>query len=203
MRLPSTVVTLVGVFFLLWLPGSLAQEQQQLLRFTVMALSDSNESRRAFENQLVNRLSEDRYDVIASYELISDLNTVRTDQIRSRLLESGIQAILILRPLEMAEGVELSAAQLQMSPGEFTSVSQFISAYRGDNFEIRTIVQIVGFLLQNDGVRLFWHGTIWLDDTVETEQNRIDKLVDLVQFNLNNSRSALRAQLGLPPLAGN
>ena len=203
MRLPSTVVTLVGVFFLLWLPGSLAQEQQQLLRFTVMALSDSNESRRAFENQLVNRLSEDRYDVIASYELISDLNTVRTDQIRSRLLESGIQAILILRPLEMAEGVELSAAQLQMSPGEFTSVSQFINAYRGDNFEIRTIVQIVGFLLQNDGVRLFWHGTIWLDDTVETEQNRIDKLVDLVQFNLNNSRSALRAQLGLPPLAGN
>jgi hypothetical protein len=180
-----------------------AQEQQQFLRFSVMALSESESSRRAFENQLVIRLSENRYDVIPSYDLIPDLVEMQTTQVRSLLLASGVQAILILRPLELPEGTALSAQQLQMNPGEFTSVSQFINAYRGDSFDIRTIVQIAGFLLERDQSRLFWHGVIWLEDTVEKEQNRIDKIVDLVQFNLDNSRSALRAQLGLPPSLAN
>lgn len=199
MRLCTLFLVLLGISFSAWVPKTLAQEQQQFLRFTVMALSDNPASRRTYENQLVVRLSEDRYDVVASNELIPDLNAIQSTQVRSQLLASGVQAILILRPLELPEEAALSASQLQMSPGEFTSVSQFINAYRGDNFDVRTIVQIAGFLLERDQSRLFWHGVIWLDDTVETEQNRIDKIVDLVQFNLNNSRSAIRAQLGLPP----
>ena len=178
----------------------MAQEQAQYLRFAVMALSDNKASRVEFENQLVNRMAENRYDAVASYALIPDLDTLQSMPVRTRMLDAGVQAILILRPLEVPEGDILTPQQLQISPDEFSSVSRFISAYRGDSFEVRTVVQIAGFLLDRDASRLFWHGVIWLDDSVETEQNRIDKIVDLVQFNLDNSRNALRLQLGLPTL---
>ena len=167
-----------------------------------MAMVENNESRRAFENQLVVRLSEDDYDAVASYELIQDLNDIPSSEVRNQLLDNDVQAILILRPQELPEGMPISAQQLQISPQEFSSVSRFITAYQGDNLNISTIVQIAGFLLERDGSRLFWHGVIWLDDAVESEQNRFDKLVDLVQFNLNNSRNVLRLQLGLPPING-
>jgi hypothetical protein len=170
------------------------------LKFAVMALADQDDTRREFENQLVVRLRDDRYDATASYALIPDLEALGSNSVRQALLDVGIHAILILRPLEVAEGVALSPADLRLNPEEFTSVSRFISAYRGHDFDLRTVVQIAGFMLDPDASRLFWHGVIWLDDPVETQQNRIDRIVDLVQFNLNQSRSALREQLGYPPL---
>ncbi len=199
-RLGHRWVFLLPLLFLLTTSFGHAQQEQQFLRFALLALTDDDQSRREFENQLVIRLQEDRFDAVASFELLPDPRGMAPGAVRRRLLDSGVQAVLILRPLELAEGTTLSPGQLQMSPGEFTSVSRFISGYRGDKFAVRTVVQIAGFLLQRDASQLFWHGVIWLDDTVETEQNRIDRIVDLVQFNLNNSRSALRAQLGFPAL---
>ncbi|MAM70844.1 MAG: hypothetical protein CMP91_06885 [Gammaproteobacteria bacterium] len=177
-----------------------AQDNNQYLRFTVMAMAPDLETRMIFEDELVRVLREDDYDVVASHTLVPEISPAVSLEVRQALIEAGIQAALVLRPLATGNDASITAAQEALSQQTYTSLAAFINDYRGHNFESQAVVHVLGFLLDPQQSRLFWQGVIWLDDTVETQEQAIEKLVELVQFNLNQSRTVLRHQLGLPPL---
>lgn len=177
-----------------------AQETPQYLRFSVIAMAPYFATRVAFEEALVSMLRLDNYDAVPSHSVLPVEIPAEQSAARELLLDAGIHAVLVLQPLASGEGGSITAAQAALSPESYGSLSSFISDYRGDNFESQAVVHVMGFLLDEQQSRLFWQGVVWLDESVDTQQEAIDKLVNLVRFNLNQSRPALRQYLGFPPL---
>lgn len=178
----------------------LAQEAPQYLRFSVIAMAPDFGTRVAFEDALVSMLRLDNYDAVSSHTVLPVEIPVEQFVARDLLLQAGIHAVLILRPLASGEGGSITAAQAALPPESYGSLSAFIQDYRGDNFESQAVVHVMGFLLDEQQSHLFWQGVVWLDESVDTQQEAVDRLVTLVRFNLNQSRPALRQYLGLPPL---
>ena len=170
------------------------------LHFAVLAMTSDTNTRRMLEDQLVARLLQDNYDAVPSYTLMPNVDEFPPAEVRRELLQHGIQAILLLRPEAINGEVSISTARDYLSPTAYNSVAEFVSAYRGDNLETQAVVHVAGFLLDQQRSRLFWQGVIWLDDPVTNQVEGVGKIADLVQYNLNQSRGALRQQLGYPPL---
>ena len=179
-----------------------AQDQSGavFMRFAILALTDEDDVRHQIEDQLVTTLRAGNYDAVASYTLMPDLDSFQNGSARVQLMGQGIQAALVMRPVDVSLNSPEASARLRLAPEEVNSLTRFIQAYRGDDFSLGTIVQMAGFLLDSRQSNLFWHGVIWLDNPAETQQDYIDKIVDLAEFNLNQSRGAIRQQLGYPPL---
>ena len=172
----------------------------QLLKFTVVALSKEHNIRRDFENELVKNLRENNYDAVTSYSLLPNISNLRDPALRLKLQEEGIQGVLLLRPIDIGEQASIQSAQKQIAPKTYNTIETFVTDYRGDDFSTQAVIQVSGFLLSEAHTANFWQGIIWLDDTVETRQEGIEKLSDLVLSNLNASRGYLRKRLGLQPL---
>lgn len=177
-----------------------AGRTDQLLKFTVVALSKEHNIRRDFENELVKKLRANNYDAITSYSLLPDISSLRDPELRLKLQEEGIQGVLLLRPIDIGEQASIQSAQKQIAPRAYDSIEAFVTDYRGGDFSTQAVVQVSGFLLSEAHTANFWQGIIWLDDSVETRQEGIEKLSELVLSNLNASRGYLRKRLGFKPL---
>ncbi len=190
----------LSVCLLLLITPLQAQEAPQYLRFSVIAMAPDFGTRVAFEDALVSMLRLDDYDAVSSHTVLPVNIPAAPSAARDLLLQADIHAVLVLRPLASVAGGSITAAQASLSPESYGSLSAFIRDYRGDNFESQAVVHVMGFLLEEQQSQLFWQGVVWLDESVDTQQEAIDRLVTLVRFNLNQSRPALRQYLGLPPL---
>lgn len=180
--------------------SALAQDSNQRLKFTVVALSKESDIRHSFENELVKNLKANQYNAVASHLLIADLLDFSKPDVYKRLREKGIQGVLLLMPIDVGEQASIKSAQQRVWSTTYDSIEAFVNGYRGGNFNTQAVVQVSGFLITDNKSSNFWQGVIWLDDTVKTRQEGIEKLSGLVLSNLNASRAYLRKLLGLEPL---
>jgi hypothetical protein len=180
--------------------SALAQDSNQRLKFTVVALSKESDIRQSFENELVKNLKANQYNAVASHLLIADLPDFSKPDVYKRLREKGIQGVLLLMPIDVGEQASIKSAQQRVWSTTYDSIEAFVNGYRGGNFNTQAVVQVSGFLITDNKSSNFWQGVIWLDDTVKTRQEGIEKLSGLVLSNLNASRAYLRKLLGLEPL---
>jgi len=180
--------------------SALAQDSNQRLKFTVVALSKESDIRHSFENELVKNLKANQYNAVASHLLIADLPDFSKPDVYKRLREKGIQGVLLLMPIDVGEQASIKSAQQRVWSTTYDSIEAFVNGYRGGNFNTQAVVQVSGFLITDNKSSNFWQGVIWLDDTVKTRQEGIEKLSGLVLSNLNASRAYLRKLLGLEPL---
>jgi len=179
---------------------ALAQDSNQRLKFTVVALSEEPSVRKNFENELVKKLKTDQYNAVSSHLLISDLPDFNKPDVYKKLRENGIQGVLLLMPIDVGKEASIKSAQPRVWSTTYDSIEAFVNGYRGGNFNTQAVVQVSGFLISDNESSNFWQGVIWLDDTVKTRQEGIEKLSGLVLSNLNASRAYLRKLLGLEPL---
>ena len=180
--------------------SALAQDSNQRLKFTVVALSKESDVRHIFENELVKNLKANQYNAVASHLLIADLPDFSKPDVYKRLREKGIQGVLLLMPIDVGEQAGIKSAQQRVWSTTYDSIEAFVNGYRGGNFNTQAVVQVSGFLITDNKSSNFWQGVVWLDDTVKTRQEGIEKLSGLVLSNLNASRAYLRKLLGLEPL---
>lgn len=180
--------------------SALAQDSNQRLKFTVVALSKESDVRHIFENELVKNLKANQYNAVASHLLIADLPDFSKPDVYKRLREKGIQGVLLLMPIDVGEQASIKSAQQRVWSTTYDSIEAFVNGYRGGNFNTQAVVQVSGFLITDNKSSNFWQGVVWLDDTVKTRQEGIEKLSGLVLSNLNASRAYLRKLLGLEPL---
>ena len=169
----------------------------------MVVLSKDQSRRLDFENELVKSLRENNYDAIASHNLIPDMANFRDPNISQKLQKEGIQGVLLLKPIDTGEQASISSAQKRVTSTTYNTIEAFVTDYRGGDFSTQAVVQVSGYLLSEGNTSNFWQGVIWLDEKVETQQEGIKKLTELVLSNLNASRGYLRKLLGFQPLEKN
>ena len=178
----------------------LAKSAEQRLKFTVVVLSKEAKTRHDFENELVENLKVHKYDAIASHSLITDSSDFSKPDIYKKLRKKGIQGVLLLMPVDVGEQASIKSAKPRVWSTTYDSIEAFVNSYRGGNFNTQAVVQVSAFLISDEQASNFWQGIIWLDDTVKTRQEGIEKLSGIVLSNLNASRAYLRKLLGFEPL---
>lgn len=179
----------------------LAQNVDVRVKFAVIALDTDGATRISFEDQLAQALVVDNYDAVASYTLLPDISDITDPSLREKLLNNGINLVMVLRPVDIGTTATIESVQGHLRPDDYGSIQEFVEGYRGDNFNTQAVIHIAGFLFDAERSMTFWQGVLWLDEEVDSQEQGIDKLIELVLFNLNQSRGSLRKRLGLPPLA--
>ena len=185
--------------------GSAMSQQgaQEVVRYrsAVVALADDPDLRRTFEDSLVAKARTHNYDAITSYDLEPDVQDVDRNRFLRTLSSNGVRAVLMLRPAAVGAGSSLESVREEVSPGLYEDMQTFarqVSPSGGDN--LIAVVHMAIYVLGEDDPELVSAGAVWLDESVETQQEGIDRLQDLMLANVDAVRPAIRRHLGLPPL---
>ena len=184
-----------------FLNPALAQNELGSVNFFVLALDVDGASRRLLENALVERLRENDYQVSQSCPVIEKVSEIDTRTVRTVLADAGYDAILIIRPVDIGRQATIESVQEFLTPQSYQSIAEFVEDYRGDKFDSQAVIQVVGFILDRTRSLPVWQGVMWFDEDTHTIEESLNKIVDLVEYNLNHYRPAIRKQLGLPPMA--
>lgn len=179
-----------------------AQAQNQLgkINFAILALDVDGKSRKLMEDALVKRLRESDYQVAESYPIIEDVGEIDTRTLRTMLAEAGFDAVLIIRPVDIGRRATIESVQAFLTPENYQTIAEFVDDYRGHNFDSRAVIHVVGFILDASRSLPVWQGVMWFDEETHSVEQSLDKIVDLVEYNLNHYRPIIRSQLGLPEL---
>ena len=170
-------------------------------RSAIIALTEDTELRRLFEDSLVTKARDNRYDAVTSYDIVSDVAALDDDSIISTLSSSGVEAVLMLRPAAIGAGSSLESVRNAVSPSLFSDMQAFaneISSSGSD--DLIAVVHMAIYTLGEGDAQLISAGAVWLDEPVESQVQGIDRLQDLILSNVNGVRPAIREHLGLPPL---
>jgi hypothetical protein len=178
----------------------LAQNELGGVNFAVMALDVDSGSRRTLERALVARLLENDYQVSASYSVIRNLRNMDNQTIRTRLSTAGYDAVLIIRPLDIGRDATIETVQAYLTPERYRTIAEFVGDYRGDNFNSRAVIHVVGFILDETQSLPVWQGVMWFDDETHSVAEVSETMANMVEYNLNHYRPIIREQLGLPIL---
>ena len=185
--------------------GSAMSQQgaQEVVRYrsAVVALADDPDLRRTFEDSLVAKARTHNYDAITSYDLEPDVQDVDRNRFLRTLSSNGVRAVLMLRPAAVGAGSSLESVREEVSPGLYEDMQTFarqVSPSGGDN--LIAVVHMAIYVLGEGDPELVSAGAVWLDESVETQQEGIDRLQDLMLANVDAVRPAIRRHLGLPPL---
>jgi hypothetical protein len=178
-----------------------AQNELGSVNFAIMAMDVDAPSRKLLEDAIVKRLRENKYQVSESYRVIRSVRNIDTQTVRVMLAQAGFDAVLIIRPVDIGRRATIESVQEFRSPGNYQTIAEFVEDYRGANFNSRAVIHVVGFILDETRSMAVCQGVMWFDEDTHSVEASTDKIVDLVEYNLNHYRPAIRAQLGLPPPA--
>jgi len=177
-----------------------AQKKLGSVSFAIMALDVDTGSRRILEDAIARRLRQNDYQVSTSYSIIRDVRDIDTRTVRTRLAEAGFDAVLVIRPVDIGREASIESVQQFLTPENYQTIAEFVEDYRGDVFNSRAVIHIVGFVLDATRSLPVWQGVMWFDEDTHSIEESRDRIVDLVEYNLNYYRPAIRQQLGFPPL---
>lgn len=171
-------------------------------KLAMVVLTDDAEGRANFEDGLAARLREHNYDAVSSYDIIPEVTDLDNADVVKRLSDAGVQAILMMRPAAVGPGSSLEAVKSQVSQDVYANMRAFarrISPSHDDE-ELVAVIHTAIYLIKKNRTELLSSGAVWLDEPVETREEGIEKLQNLIIVNMNKARPAIRKYLGLPPL---
>ena len=171
-------------------------------RLAMVALTDDPATRVDFEDGLAVKFRANDYDAVASHEIIPDIADLDNSDIVRRLSEAGVRGIVMMKPAAVGPGSSLEAVKDDVSGEVYANMRQFareISPGHDDD-ELVAVIHTASYFIRGGRAELLSSGAVWLDQPVETQEEGIEKLQDLIVANMNKARPAFREYLGLPPL---
>jgi hypothetical protein len=176
---------------------------QDVVRYksAVVALTDDAQLRQSFERELAAKARTHDYDAIASYDLVPNVGDVDNKGFVDTLVASGVQAVLMIRPAAVGEGSSLDSVRKEVSPkvlADMRSFARKVSGSSGD--DLIAVVHMAIYLLRGGESELISSGAVWLDEPVETREEGIERLQNLMLANVDAARPQIRQYLRLPPL---
>jgi hypothetical protein len=167
----------------------------------VVALADEPAVRAEFEEALVTKAREHRYDAITSYDIAPEVRDLDDDDFLELLEANGVRTVLMLRPAAIGAGASLESVRNEVSPRLLSDMQRFAKEVGSPNEnEMIAVVHMAIYLLENGDPELLSSGAVWLDQEVESREQGLERLRDLVLGNVDAVRPAIRRHLGLPPL---
>lgn len=167
----------------------------------VVALTDDAALRAEFEQGLVDKALGRDYDAVISYDIVPDVEDVNNRRFVRTLAEHGIRTVLMLRPAAVGEGSSLESVRNEVSPELLENMRRFagdVSSSEAD--DLIAVVHMAIYAVSDDRAELVSAGAVWLDEEVETREQGMERLQDLIVANVDAARPAIRQRLGLPPL---
>lgn len=177
-------------------------EPVRYYRIAMVALSEDPEVRREFEDGLVRKAKAFKYDAVTSYEIVPEVKELDNKDVISRLSEAGVQSIVMMKPAAVGPGSTLESVKGEVSNDVYANMRSFAREISptNDDDELVAVIHTAIYMVRGRGTELLTSGAVWLDQPVETQEEGIDKLQDLIVANMNKARPAIRQYLGLPPL---
>lgn len=169
-------------------------------KFAVVVLANKIDDRIEVEDKISEQLQNHDFDAVASHTLISGRFRVQDKSFRNLLINKGVVAVLVLRPIEVGPDSSITSVVDYVQSHTYSTVEKFVAEYRGDDFTTTVVVEIGGFRLTQTQTVKIWEGVVWLDGEVENREAGIAKLSDLILANVQEWRTQLRESAGLPPL---
>jgi hypothetical protein len=179
-----------------------AADEFRKYKLAMVALVEDPEMRARFEDGLAAKFRANDYDAIASHELVPSVTDLGSTDIVGRLAEAGVQGIVMLRPAAVGAGSSLESVKNEISRDIYADMRAFAretSPGTADD-ELVAVVHTAIYMVRDGRVELLSAGAVWLDEPVETRDEGIGKLQDLIVLNMNKARPAVREYLGLPPI---
>lgn len=183
-------------------PSAWSDEPVRFYRIAMVALSEDPEVRREFEDGLVRKAKAFNYDAVTSYDIVPEVTELDNKDVVSRLSEAGVQSIVMMKPAAVGAGSTLESVKDEVPNEVYANMRSFareISPTHDDD-ELVAVIHTAIYMVRGRGTELLTSGAVWLDQPVETQEEGIDKLQDLIVANMNKARPAIRQYLGLPPL---
>lgn len=178
----------------------LAQDVQRLKSATVV-LTDDPELRASVETRLVTVARANNYDAVTSFDFAPNVDDINNRDFVAALEREGIQTVLMLRPAAIGEDSSLESVRASLAPETFDVMREFAGQVsRVDPDHLIAVVHMAIYTIRDGRAELLSAGAVWLDEEVESQDEGIDRLIDLVLYNVDAVRPALRRRLGLPPL---
>ena len=197
MRYPPVMLVVLGVL----LAGGAGAQEVVRYRAAVVALTDDAELRAEFERRLVAKAVANNYDAVTSYDLEADVEDLSDPRFVELLRTHGIQAVLMLRPAAIGAGSSIESVREEVSPRVFSRMREFATAVSSTGpDDLLAVVHMGVYTIDAQGAHLISAGAVWLDEEVEDRDEGIERLQDLIVYNINSVRPAIRRHLGLPPL---
>ena len=198
------VVVALSAFLCVAVSGAHAQREEPAVRYkaAVVALTDDAALRKTFEDSLVAKAREHDYDAVTSYEIEPNVTRVDRDQFLQALAANGIEAVLMLRPAAIGAGSSLEAVRGEVSDELLRDMQQFAQqvSEKSNADDLVAVVHMAIYVIRGGEPRLVSSGAVWLDEEVESREQGIERLQELIAANVDAVRPAIRMRLGLPPL---
>jgi hypothetical protein len=185
----------------IWVTGAGQAQQPLTYKAAIAALADDADTRAAFEDGLAAKARTHEYDAVPTYDIVPDARDLDEEEFLRELASRGIQTVLMLRPASIGAGSSLESVRNEVSPKLYNDMQRFAKrvSTTGPN-DLIAVVHMAIYLLEDGDAELLSSGAVWLDDPVETREEGIRRLEDLVLTNVDAVRPAIRRHLGLPPL---
>jgi len=192
-----TLVVLLGV----WSSTSAIPQEVITYKSAVVALAEDPVLRAEFEQGLVAKAIDHEYDAVTSYDLVPDVSDVDNRRFADTLASHGIRTVLMVRPAAVGPGSSLEAVRNEVAPELLENMRAFAKdASSSDAEELIAVVHMAIYAISDGQAELVSAGAVWLDEEVETREQGLERLQDLIVANVDAARPAIRQYLGLPPL---
>ncbi len=181
---------------------SAGSAEPRFYRIAMVALSEDPEVRREFEDGLVRKAKAFNYDAVTSYDIVPEVTELDNRDVVSRLSEAGVQSVVMMKPAAVGAGSTLESVRDEVPSEVYANMRSFAREISPthDTDELVAVIHTAIYMVRGKGAELLTSGAVWLDQPVETQEEGIDKLQDLIVANMNKARPAIRQYLGLPPL---
>ncbi len=171
-------------------------------KLAMVALVEDPATRAGFEDGLAAKFRASDYDAIASHAIVPNVTDLGSTDIVGRLAAAGVQGIVMMKPAAVGAGSSLESVRNEISSDIYADMRAFareISPGTGED-ELVAVMHTAIYMVEDERVELLSAGAVWLDEPVETREEGIGKLQDLIVLNMNKARPAVRDYLGLPPI---
>ena len=177
---------------------------QETVRYklAMVALTEDPDVRVEFEDGLAEKFRANNYDAVTSYDIIPEVKDLDNADVIRRLSQAGVQGVVMMKPAAVGPGSTLESVKDDVSNEVYSNMRSFareISPSHQED-ELVAVMHTAIYLILGSRTQLLSSGAVWLDQPVETEEEGIEKLQDLIVTNMNKARPAIRRHLGLPPL---
>ena len=199
MRVIATFLALALLDF----AGSSVASAQEIATFrsAVIVLVEDSAVRAALEDELVALARTHRYDAVAGHTVVPEIGDLTDAEVFDTLGLAGVQAVLMLRPASIGQGSSLESVRNSISPRIFANMHAFAEAVGStDSDDLIAVIHMAVYTITTVGAELVSSGAVWLDEPVESREQGIRRLEDLILSNIDAVRPAIREHYGLPPL---
>lgn len=171
-------------------------------RLAMVALTEDSDVRVTFEDGLAAKFRANDYDAVASHDIVANVTDLDNADIVRRLSEAGVQGIVMMKPAAVGPGSSLKSVRKEVSKDVYANMRAFAKEISPsqDEDDLIAVIHTASYIIRGKRAELLSSGAVWLDQPVETQEEGIEKLQDLIVANMNKARPAFREYLKMPPL---